>query len=701
VNSFFESPNPETSHNLVILHQNIAGLLNKQDILDIAIKELEETLKSIDIICLSETFISKGDEKNVRLHNHVLGSHWSRPNLKRGGVCILVKNDLNFVNLEIMKEFSMQNVFECCGISLTDSNLVVVCIYTTPNPDKSLFLHKLESLLYRLTKKLNKKIVLAGDLNIDILKNGKYAEQLVNICTSYNTKLHISQPTRKLSCIDQFISNIKSATGTVHKLGLSDHDTGQILKIKIKIQRAPKFWFQEKRDFNKSNVNKFVECIESLSFSEVLQETDSETAFNQFHDMISLLFNLNFPIILVKMSNKNKCKMQWLTKNIKRSCIVKRRLYFQYQYATNNKVHYKTLFKKYSKTLRKCIHESKRKSNINYIEKAENKGRATWKIIRYQSMNINPTSMTKKLKINNSVVEDPHDMANTFNNYFVDITNNQQGTVDIKNQISSISSSIFLKPTHEQELLGIIKGLKNTGAVGYDGLPTKIVKLCAPLFAKILVYLINLSFSEGCFPERLKCSIVKPMHKKGDVTEVSNYRPITLIPIISKIYEKVLCARLNEFFEQQNVIKREQNGFRKNMSTSLAVFKLIKTVTNCVDTGEMVVVLFFDMTKAFDFVHHDRLINKLNKYGIRGIAEKWINSYLRDRVQYTEITQLQADKHLKCFKSQLKFNRYGVPQGSVLGPLLFLTYINDLPDIIPHDCILFADDTTIVIKGRD
>lgn len=122
--------------------------------LAIAIKELEETFQSIDVICLSETFVQEGDERNISLENYMLGSHWSRPNARRGGVCVLVKKNMHFVKLDnISKELSAQNVFECCGVSFPRSNLIIICVYTTPSSDTLVFLNTLESLLYRITKK--------------------------------------------------------------------------------------------------------------------------------------------------------------------------------------------------------------------------------------------------------------------------------------------------------------------------------------------------------------------------------------------------------------------------------------------------------------------------------------------------------------------------------------------------------------------
>lgn len=182
---------------------------------------------------------------------------------------------------------------------------------------------------------------------------------------------------------------------------------------------------------------------------------------------------------------------------------------------------------------------------------------------------------------------------------------------------------------------------------------------------------------------------------------MDNYRPITLIPIFSKIYEKIAYSRISNFVESSNLLKNEQNGFRKNRNTSLTIFQLIKNVTECVDENIPVCVLFMDMSKAFDFVCHRRLLEKLYRYGIRGSAHEWIKSYLSNRTQCVQISQYCPDnKCITKYQSNYLHNNYGVPQGSILGPLLFLLYINDLPSAVTQQCYLFADDTTIVIKSN-
>ena len=203
-----------------------------------------------------------------------------------------------------------------------------------------------------------------------------------------------------------------------------------------------------------------------------------------------------------------------------------------------------------------------------------------------------------------------------------------------------------------------------------------------------LSHILNKCFEQGIFPDQLKIARVCPIFKSGLVTDISNYRPISILNSFSKIFEKAIYNRLVTYIEKYNVISQCQFGFRKNYSTSMALLNLYDYISKAIDKGQYCMGVFIDLSKAFDTINHNILLEKLNIYGIRGLPNDTIRDYLCNRKQYVLLNN--------C-KSQMLPLTVGVPQGSILGPLLFLLYINDIVDCCSHlNFILFADDTNIL-----
>ena len=485
---------------------------------------------------------------------------------------------------------------------------------------------------------------------------------------------------------------------------ISDHLPQFLFVPKINIKDLlPKQHNLYKRDTTNFKKDDFILDLLEIDWIKTLQlnKNDPNFSFDQFYENVNNIIDMHLPL---KKVSKKELKQQfkpWITAGIRKSIKIRDQLFKKFITSKNhNKEIIQNEYKRYRNLIVKLTRISQKNHYQLYFNNNLKNIRKTWDGIKSLINISNMKSMSpNSLYIDNKLNTNPVDIANSFNNYFSTIGSTLAGKIfpskhdHLHYLKSSNPMSIFLRPVSELEILNLVSSLNNSKASGPFSIPTDIFKMTKHIMAPVLTEIINLSFSTGLYPNNLKIAKVVPVFKnKGSNLFCNNFRPISLLSNINKVYEKLMYSRLYAFLNIHNCIYNLQFGFREKHSTTHALFSITETIREALDNNNFSCGIFIDLQKAFDTVNHEILLQKLNHYGIRGVANTWFKSYLSNRTQYVSING---------FESKSKNISTGVPQGSVLGPLLFLIYINDLNVAISYSTVHhFADDTNLLITGK-
>ena len=524
--------------------------------------------------------------------------------------------------------------------------------------------------------------VLLGDFNINF--NDKESPNTISLSIllqSFNLRMHVYSPTRvtrySSTLIDYFCSSFGSQVDcSVIASGLSDHEAvlGRVCFQSSSKKQKHKFG----RLFSGANYNKFVQICSKVNWNSIMQTV--EPLLN-FHLKLKECFNQAFPIQKIKL----KSKKPWFTNGLRVSAANMRCLHTIRKFTNNYNFH--IYFQNYRSVYRKLIKLAKDKYYSSRLTASNNLQRESWAII----------NELRGSDLSHSNI--PNITPDNLNNYYCTIAENLTNKlIQVRDPLSylkdiTVQQSFFFSPTDYNEILQIISSIKNKASHGEDNVSAKIFLSLPEVALRALSEAINHLWVCGLYPSSLKNATVIPLHKGGTWEDPGNFRPISLLSTISKIVEKLVKVRMVSFLEQHKIIHFSQFGFQSQKGTSDAIFQFLERVYCGLNEREAVAAVFCDLSKAFDCVSHEILLGKLAMYGFRGEVLRFFESFLKDRMQRVVIGSESSD---------LARISWGVPQGSVLGPILFLLYINDLPLInIQGEFTLFADDATILWHNPD
>ena len=690
-----------------VISLNCQSIAAKFDELKYFIEDLMTHNCYIDVINLQETWQGSDTYYNdFTLHGYDL---YFQPAIcsTHGGLITYVKTSLTSTLHPTIYEHSTSWEGMFIEIENLNKSLIIGNIYRPPRESNEQITKFNDEFNKAVHHKLiqGKKMIISGDFNINLLKiNEKimYAN-FFDMMTSISLLPNITYPTRitrtTATIIDNIFSNSLEDTvlsGIITNKSISDHQ--------IIFSSFDNFINIKKQ----SNKIKNIKIIDYAGLKNEISQTiytnlnkalnfDPNQNYNVLENKLAIAINKHTTIKKRKLNKFNHKKNPWITQGLIKSIQFRDKLHLKSKCPGLTLEEYQTIkinIKTYNTIIKRLIRKLKRKFLKNKFEEHKSNLKKTWQLINDVMGRDKRDTTSDLFIINQEEITDPKLIADHFNEFFVNIAsasdNNEFEENGFKTYLNAQHSydEFHFDLINNQHTTSIISHIKTKYSYGYDEISSALLKIIMIEISPSLTLIINQCLTTGIFPDNLKIAKIIPIYKKGNSKLIDNYRPISLLPTISRIFETAIYSQLYEYFELHHIITDSQYGFRKSHSTIFTATELIDRLTNKLDNKKTPFNIYIDLSKAFDTIDHSILLSKLHYYGIRNTALTLLKSYFTNRKQYC---------HYKGTNSTMRAIYKGVPQGSILGPLLFILYVNDFHlSSNKFTFLMYADDTTLL-----